>query len=86
MDILVRKATEEDKVKMMNKPTWGCEASEFDWHYSEGEKALIIEGEVTVTYVGGSASFGAGDYVEFPKDMLCVWKVSKPVRKHYEFG
>ena len=85
MGILVRKATEEDKAKMISKPTWGCEASEFDWHYSEGEKAFLLEGEVTVTYNGGSASFGAGDYVEFPKGMSCVWKVSKPVKKHYEF-
>ena len=49
------------------------------------KKALLTEGEVTVTYDGGSASFGAGDYVEFPQGMSCVWNVTKPVKKHYEF-
>jgi len=43
------------------------------------------QAEVTVTYDGGSVSFGAGDYVEFPQGLSCVWKVTKPVRKHYEF-
>ena len=86
MDILVRKATEDDKARMLTRPTWSCEASEFSWHYGDGEKALLLEGEVIVTYDGGSASFGAGDYVEFPKGMSCIWKVLKPVNKHYEFG
>jgi uncharacterized cupin superfamily protein len=46
---------------------------------------VMIEGEVTVTYDDGSVSFGAGDYVEFPQGLSCVWKVTKPVRKHYAF-
>jgi len=25
-------------------------------------------------------------YVVFPKGLSCVWKVSKPVKKHYIFG
>ena len=86
MDIIVRKATEADKAKMRNKPIWGCEASEFNWHYDNGEKCLLLEGEVTVVYDGGSVSFSAGDYVEFPEGLSCVWKVSKAVKKHYEFG
>jgi len=31
-----------------------------------------------VTYSGESVSFGAGDYVVFPKGLSCVWKVTKP--------
>ena len=27
----------------------------------------------------------AWDCVEFPKGLSCVWKVTKPVRNHYEF-
>ncbi|MCL1878369.1 MAG: hypothetical protein FWF80_05890 [Defluviitaleaceae bacterium] len=34
MEIVVRKATEADIAKLKNNPTWGCEVSEFDWHYS----------------------------------------------------
>jgi len=85
MEIIVRKATEADKAKMLSKPTWGCEASEFDWFYDSEEICLLIEGEVTVTYDGGSVSFGPGDFVQFPKGLSCVWNVSKAVKKHYEF-
>ena len=85
MDITVRKATDADKAAMQSKPIWECEASEFDWYYDSEETCILIEGEVTVTYDGGSVSFGAGDYVVFPKGLSCVWKVSKPVKKYYEF-
>ena len=27
-----------------------------------------------------------GDFVTFPKGMDCVWKISKGVRKHFNFG
>jgi uncharacterized cupin superfamily protein len=73
----------------LSKPTWGCGVSEFDWHYDSEETALIIEGEVTVSYADAhdkkSVTFGAGDYVTFPQGLSCVWKVSKPVKKHYVF-
>ena len=85
MNITVRKPTENEKADMLTKPVWGCEASEFDWHYDSEETCLLTEGEVTVSYDGGSVSFGAGDYVVFPKGLNCVWKVSKPVKKHYIF-
>ena len=85
MNIEVRKPTEAEKTEMQSKPTWGCEVSEFDWYYDSEETCLLIEGEVTVTYDGGSVSFGAGDYVTFPKGLSCVWKVTKPVKKYYIF-
>ena len=85
-EIIVRKPTEAEISDMKQKPVWGCEVSEFDWYYDSVEKCLIIEGEVTVEYDGGSVSFGVGDYVVFPKGLACVWKVTKPVRKHYVFS
>jgi uncharacterized cupin superfamily protein len=85
MNITIRKATEADKTAMQSKPTWECGISEFDWFYDSEETCLLIEGEVTVSYDGGSVSFSAGDYVVFPKGLSCVWKVTKPVKKHYEF-
>lgn len=84
--VIVRKPSEEESKKMRSKPVWECGVSTFDWYYSSSETCLIIEGEVTVTYDGGSVSFGAGDYVVFPKGLSCVWNVKKPVRKHYVFG
>ena len=55
------------------------------FRYDSEETALIIEGEVTVTYDGGSAFIEAGDLVVFPQGMSCVWKVTKPLNKHYMF-
>jgi len=85
MSIIVKKPTENEKSDMNKKPIWECGVSEFDWYYSSEETCLIIEGEVTVEYDGGSVSFGVGDYVVFPKGLSCVWKVTKPVKKHYVF-
>ena len=86
MNIIVKKPTAEEKMQMGSMPTWECGVSEFDWHYDSEETCLLVEGEVTVSHAGGSVSFGAGDYVVFPKGLSCVWKVSKPVKKHYVFG
>ena len=86
MQITARKPTEAEIAAFSLKPTWGCEVSEFPWHYDEREQCILIEGEETVDYDGGSVSFGAGDYVEFPAGLSCVWKVTKPVKKHYQFG
>ena len=85
MSITVKKATETEKSEMRSKPVWGCDVSEFDWYYDDEETCLITEGEVTVSYDGGNVSIGAGDYVVFPKGLSCVWKVTKPVKKHYIF-
>jgi uncharacterized cupin superfamily protein len=70
---------------MQKKPVWECGVSEFDWHYDSQETCVLLEGEVTVEYEGGSVHFGTGDYVVFPKGLSCVWRVSVPVRKHYLF-
>jgi uncharacterized cupin superfamily protein len=86
MDIIVRKPTEQEINDMSANPTWGCDVSEFNWHYDDRETCILLEGEVTVEYEGRSVSFGTGDFVEFPKGLSCVWKVTKPVKKHYEFG
>jgi uncharacterized cupin superfamily protein len=85
MQVTVRKPAEAEKQFMQKQPTWSCGVSEFDWYYDSEETCLLIEGEVTVDYGGGSVCFGAGDYVVFPQGLECVWKVTKPVRKHYIF-
>ena len=85
MTIIVKKATEVEKFEMQSKPTWECGISEFDWHYSDEERSFIAGGEVTVSYDGGSVTFGAEDYVVFPKGLSCVWNDTKPVKKHYVF-
>ena len=85
MNIIVKKPTEAEEASMQNKPIWTCGVSEFDWYYDSEETCLLLEGEVTVAYDGGSVSFGVGDYVVFPQGLSCVWKVTAPVKKHYVF-
>ena len=86
MEILVKKPSTEEVTKMMSNPIWTCGVSEFNWHYDSEEACLIIEGEVTVTYGSKSVTITEGDYVVFPKGLSCVWKVTKAVKKHYEFN
>ena len=86
MNIVVKKPSKSEVLEMSTHPVWACGVSEFDWYYDLEETCMLTQGEVTVSHDGGSVSFGAGDYVVFPKGLSCVWKVSKPVRKHYFFG
>ena len=86
MEILVKKPTDREIEGMKTKPVWTCGISEFDWYYDSEETCLIVEGEVTVNYDFKSVTFGAGDFVVFPKGLSCVWQVKKPVKKHYMFG
>ena len=88
MKIEVHKPTAEElkSLGVFSWPTWGCEASTFNWSYSDKESCYVLEGRVTVEAGGESVSFGKGDFVVFPKGLNCVWKVTEPVRKHYRFG
>ena len=88
MEIKVQKLNEDELKKMgvFNWPIWTKEVSQFDWHYDDTEECYILEGDISVeTKDGKSVTFGPGDFVTFPKDLSCVWKIKKPVRKHYNF-
>ena len=54
--------------------------------YDVEESCLILEGEVYVTAGSESVEIKSGDFVIFPKGLACVWQVTKPIRKHYQFG
>jgi uncharacterized cupin superfamily protein len=87
-DIIIRKPTPEEEAACRNWPVWTSPVSRFEWEYTQLEKCLILEGRVTVTdnpETGQSVSFGPGDYVIFPNGLQCVWTVTAPVRKHYDF-
>jgi uncharacterized cupin superfamily protein len=86
MRIEIRKPTPEEERRMKQWPIWEKEVSEFPWHYDERETCLILEGQVTIEGGGQAVTFGPGDLVIFPEGLECVWKVKKPVRKHYNFG
>ena len=88
-DVVVRKPNEQEIEKCKSWPIWSCPASEFEWQYDQTETCLIVEGQVTVTDGidgGDSITFGPGDLVEFPVELQCVWKVTEPVKKHYNFS
>lgn len=88
-EIKIEKPSQE-KLKEMGIfgwPIWEKEVSKFDWHYDDQETCYLLKGKVTVTAKDGkSVNFGAGDLVVFPKGLACVWEISEPVRKHYNFG
>ena len=66
-------------------PIWSCEISEFDWKYDDEEHCFIIDGSVTVKTADEIVEINAGDYVVFPKNLQCTWKVHEPIKKHYSF-
>mmetsp|Transcript_17114 Transcript_17114/g.55983 ORF Transcript_17114/g.55983 Transcript_17114/m.55983 type:complete len:124 (-) Transcript_17114:859-1230(-) len=85
--ITVRKPTAEEKATASTWGTWGCDVSEFPWSYGERETCVLVEGEVTVTPEGGEpVTIVAGDLAVFPKGMSCTWKVTKKIRKYFNFG
>ena len=50
------------------------------------EECYLLEGQVTVeTPDGEKVEFGAGDFVRFPRGLDCVWDISVPVKKHFDF-
>ena len=77
---------EIDNMGILNWPIWTCEVSEFPWQYDVEESCLILEGEVYVASGSETFKIKTGDFVIFPKGLACVWKVTKPIRKHYQFG
>jgi len=88
-DVVVRKPDDAEKNNCQIWPIWTCDPSEFDWDYTQTETCLVIEGEVTVTDRPAgedSVSFGPGDLVVFPVNLQCIWKITKPVRKYYNFS
>ena len=87
MKVEVRKPTDDERKEMETCGVWEKEVSEFPWQYDEQETCLLIDGQVEVTSEGGEkVSFGAGDYVVFPKGLKCTWNITKPVKKYYKFG
>jgi len=86
---IVIKQLSSDEISNMgifNWPIWTCEISEFPWEYDVEESCLLSDGEVFVTTGSDTVHIKAGDFVIFPKGLTCVWKVTKPIRKHYQFG
>jgi uncharacterized cupin superfamily protein len=88
MQIEIKKMDREEAEKkgITTWSIWEKEVSRFDWHYDSTEECYLLEGQVTVeTAAGEKATFGAGDFVRFPKGLDCVWDIRVPVKKHFNF-
>jgi uncharacterized cupin superfamily protein len=87
MKIKIEKNIPKENLEEIKKwPIWEKEVSEFPWFYGETEVCYILEGHVVVTSEGGEAvEIFPGDYVLFPAGMACTWKITKSIRKHYNF-
>ncbi len=81
MKVLCRKATEAEKAYMKRFEYWESDVAEFDYYYDHDETFLLYEGQATITYPGGSVSFGAGDILVCPEGLRCHWSVKVPVKK-----
>ena len=90
MEIRVESNLSESELKNRGVYQWGVwekEVSEFPWTYDAEEVCYLLEGEVEVTPdVGASVLIKAGDYVTFPAGMSCYWKISSPLKKHFNFN
>jgi uncharacterized protein len=88
MDIKIEKLSQEELEKrgVFGWPIWTKEVSRFPWSYDSMEECLLLEGDVTVeTKDGKAVNFGKGDFVVFPKGMVCTWNIKAAVKKHYSF-
>ncbi len=90
MDITINKTPSNEELNALNVfnwPIWEKEASEFPWYYDDKETCYIIEGQVIVTPENGDpVEINEGNLVTFPRGMSCTWKITKDLRKHYNFG
>lgn len=90
MNITIHKNPRKEELNgldVYNWSIWEKEKSEFPWYYDDKETCYIIEGQVIVTPdKGDPVEINEGDLVTFPKGMSCTWKITKDLRKHYNFG
>lgn len=85
--IIIKKLTPEERNRkgVDTWPIWEKEISRFDWTYQGDEECLILEGEFTVETDEGTFAVTPGDFVTFKDGLKCIWDISKPVKKYYNF-
>ena len=89
--ILVEKDPSPMKLDVMGVEDWDIwekEVSEFDWEYPQTETCYLLEGEAEITpnEGGDPVSIQAGDLVTFLAGLRCRWRITVPVRKHFQLG
>ncbi|MFV2056848.1 MAG: cupin domain-containing protein [Thiohalomonadales bacterium] len=73
-------------------PIWSKEVSTFDWLYEQNETCYILEGEAIITIrheandksgSRESVTITEGDLVSFSQGLSCQWRITSPIKKHY---
>jgi uncharacterized cupin superfamily protein len=67
-------------------PVWEKEVSDFEYTYDETEQCYFLDGSAIIETLDGNVQVAAGDFVTFPKGLMCTWHIKSSVRKHYKFG
>ena len=87
--IQIERNPDENRLKQLGVKYWSIwskEISEFPWEYDTDEMCYLLEGHVIVTPDGGEpVEIQKGDLVTFPAGMSCTWKITEPIRKHFNF-
>ena len=64
--------------------TWEATPGSYHATYAAYEFVHIMEGEITITPDGGTAvHVGPGDAFVIEANFKGIWKIEKPVRKHF---
>jgi uncharacterized cupin superfamily protein len=61
---------------------WECTPGRFNWHYTQDETVVIVDGQVFITGESGEERcLGPGDMAFFPAGSRATWRVTRRVRK-----
>ncbi len=86
IEIAVEHNPSPDKLEVMGVFDWAIseqEAGAFSRTYERKELCYILEGSCSITPTGCSTQhFKKGDLISLPKDLECLWIVTKPVKMH----
>ncbi len=75
-----------EELDVFSWPIWEKEVSEFPWEYDMEEVCYILSGEAIITPEDGDpVKICSGDFVTFPCEMKCTWRITSPIKKHFDF-
>jgi uncharacterized protein len=88
MNIAVKQLSEPEFKKMGIEKwsVWTKEISTFNWFYDTQEMCLILEGEAIIKSDFEEINIKKGDFVVFPLGLKCIWKITSPIKKYYNFN
>jgi len=85
MEIKIEKPTPEQIKMVTGWPIWDKGVCVFDMEYENEEVFYVIEGKAEITSDSKDYEFSKGDLVTIPKGAICKWKITEPIKKHYQF-